>query len=440
MRLAIYARVSSEEQALHGLSIEAQLEALEAWAGEHHAQVINQYIDAGISARKKAYHRPALQRLLKDVSEGKIDLIIFTKLDRWFRNISEYYKVQEVLEKHHVNWRTIHEDYDTSTASGRLKINIMLSVAQDEADRTSERIKAVFESKSKRNEVVSGKVPLGYKIESKHLVVDETTAPIAKDIFQEYVKIKSLRALRKYVMDKYGMVYTQSGLRLFLQNTRYIGQAHGNHDFCEPIIDLKTFNIVQQIIATRAERTNFDKTDHVYLFTGIIYCAECGNRLAAHTVRQKYIYYRCTKYEKLNLCTHKKRTSELILEDWLLQNVIMQLEKYNTELANAAKNRPQIDESKIKRKLARLKELFLNDLIERDEYEQDYMALKSALIEAQEQNVPQPQPIDINAMRNVLEVYSRLPRIAKKEFWTRAIKKIIITNNDEFSIIPNTPY
>lgn len=439
MRLAIYARVSSEEQALYGLSIETQLEALEEWAEEHHAQVINRYIDAGISARKKAHHRPALQHLLSDVRAGKIDLIIFTKLDRWFRNIAEYYKVQEVLEENKVNWRTIHEDYDTSTASGRLKINIMLSVAQDEADRTSERIKAVFESKAKRNEVVSGKVPLGYKIESKHLLIDDKTSPIVKDIFQEYVKIKSLRALRKYVMDKYGMIYTQSGLRLFLQNTRYIGHAHGNHNYCEPIIDLTTFNLVQQIIAARAERTNFDKT-HVYLFTGIIYCAECGNRLSAHTIRQKYIYYRCTKYEKLNLCTHKKRTSELILEDWLLQNVIMQFENYNTELANAAKNRPQIDEAKIKRKLDRLKELFLNDLIERDEYEQDYMALKSALIEAQEQNISSPQPIDINAMRNALEVYSRLPRIAKKEFWTRAIKKIIITNNDEFSIIPNSPY
>ena len=79
---------------------------------------------------------------------GKIDIVVFTKLDRWFRNIAEYYKVQEVLETHNVNWKTIHEDYDTSTASGRLKINIMLSVAQDEADRTSERIKAVFDSKS----------------------------------------------------------------------------------------------------------------------------------------------------------------------------------------------------------------------------------------------------------------------------------------------------
>ena len=141
----LYVRVSTEEQAMHGLSIEAQTAALESWARENGNKVVGVYTDAGISARKPASKRPALQRLLEDVRAGKGELVVFTKLDRWFRNISEYYKVQEVLERHNVDWKTIHEDYDTSSASGRLKINIMLSVAQDEADRTSERIKAAFD-------------------------------------------------------------------------------------------------------------------------------------------------------------------------------------------------------------------------------------------------------------------------------------------------------
>lgn len=165
VRVALYCRVSTEEQAVHGLSIEAQREALDTWATENHVQVVDRYIDAGISARKPASKRPELQRLLADVRSGQIDLIVFTKLDRWFRNIAEYYKVQEALETHRVDWKTIHEDYDTSTASGRLKINIMLSVAQDEADRTSERIKAVFASKMERQEPCVGRLPTGYKLE-----------------------------------------------------------------------------------------------------------------------------------------------------------------------------------------------------------------------------------------------------------------------------------
>ena len=155
-RVFLYVRVSTEEQAVHGLSIDAQTAALTQWAKGNGHRIVGTYVDAGISARKPASRRPELQRLLADAQAGKGDLIAFTKLDRWFRNIAEYYKVQEILEKCNVDWQTIHEDYDTSTASGRLKINIMLSVAQDEADRTSERIKAVFASKRARNEPAEG--------------------------------------------------------------------------------------------------------------------------------------------------------------------------------------------------------------------------------------------------------------------------------------------
>ena len=207
-RVFLYVRVSTEEQAIHGLSIEAQLTALEAWAKEQGHKVIGVYTDAGISARKPAAKRPALQRLLADVQTGLGDLIVFTRLDRWFRNISEYYKVQEILEKYHVGWKTIQEDYDTTTASGRLKINIMLSVAQDEADRTGERIRFVHEDKVRRGEVISGKVPLGYKIEEKKMVIDPETAPIAQDIFKQYTIIRSVRALREYTMKKHGLIYS----------------------------------------------------------------------------------------------------------------------------------------------------------------------------------------------------------------------------------------
>lgn len=102
-RVFIYVRASTEEQAIHGLSIEAQTATLTNWAKE------NKCIIAGISARKPARNRPELQRLLHDVQAGKGELIIFTKLDRWFRNISEYYKVQEILEKYKVDWMTIQD-------------------------------------------------------------------------------------------------------------------------------------------------------------------------------------------------------------------------------------------------------------------------------------------------------------------------------------------
>ncbi len=432
----LYARVSTEEQAVHGLSIEAQLTALEAWAKANGHKVVGTYIDAGISARKPAAKRPELQRLLSDVRAGLGELIVFTKLDRWFRNIAEYYKVQEVLEKCHVDWRTIQEDYDTSTASGRLKINIMLSVAQDEADRTGERIKFIFEDKVQRGEVISGKVPLGYKIEGKKMVVDPGTAPIAQDIFKQYTTIRSVRALREYVLNTYGLVYGQTGIRALLDNERYIGRAHGQDDFCPPLISIEQFQLCQELLQQRAQR-NLSRSGRVYLFTGLVRCAECGNRLSAHVVAQKYIYYRCTKYEKLHLCPHKKRTSELVLERWLLENLVSSYEQYNISLAQGAKaKRANVDTEKIKRKMEKLKDLYLNDLIEKDAYEQDYLSLRDQLREAYAPEPEPPKPVDTKLIRTALSAYESLTRQEKKEFWCRVVGSITITNEDRFFVEP----
>lgn len=435
-RTALYVRVSSEEQALHGLSIEAQTQALKDWCEKNHASIVGCYVDAGISARKKADNRPALQQLLTDVRAGRVDLIIFTKLDRWFRNISEYYKVQEVLEACHVNWKTIHEDYDTSTASGRLKINIMLSVAQDEADRTGERIKAVFESKLLRQEPVSGKVPLGYRIENKHMVLDPDTAPIAQDIFTAYLSLRSIRALRQYIMEKHHMVYCHTAIKMLLQNERYIGRAHEQSDFCPALISPDVFYQVQSVLQVRAQRTVHSPSPRIYLFTGLVFCAECGNRLSAHVVGQKYIYYRCTRYEKLHLCPHKKRTSELVLEKWLLENMIPQFTEYNMALSKLRQSHQPMDTSKIRAKMEKLKDLYLNDLIERDVYERDYTALRDALREADLPPAPLPAPVDIEKLENTISMYSSFSRTEKKEFWNRTISKILITQNEELSVFP----
>lgn len=439
-RVALYIRVSSEEQAVHGLSIGAQTEALDEWAENNQVIVVGHYIDAGISARKPASKRPALQRLLSDVKGGKVDIIVFTKLDRWFRNIAEYYKVQEVLEKYHVDWKTIKEDYDTSTSSGRLKINIMLSVAQDEADRTGERIKAVFESKVQRGEPISGKVPIGYRIENKHLVIDEENAKIVRDIFKQYIALRSIRSLRKYIFDTYQINYCHTNIRALLSNRRYIGQAHDKSDFCPPIIDMDTFSKAGEILAIRAERVASGRTDRVYLFTGLVYCAECGNRLSAHVVKNKYIYYRCTRYEKLGLCQHKKRTSEAVLEDWLLKNLTTQFAIYNAEIdADKGKEPARIDTAKIKSKMEKLKDLYLNDLIDRDIYERDYTALRNELDSATSNSAKPRKPVDLNAISDSLAMYQDFSRAGKKEFWSRVIGKIVITNSDEFFVYPSSP-
>ena len=185
-RAALYARVSTEEQAMHGVSLEAQINRLTQFATENELDVTDIYVDEGISARKRYTARAEFMRMLEDVKSGKIDIIIFVKLDRWFRNVADYYEVQAILDKHNVLWLTTEEDYDTTTANGRLALNIKLAIAQDESDRTSERIKFVFKNMVKEGKVISGSVPLGYKIENKRMVIDQALSTIIKAIYEKY--------------------------------------------------------------------------------------------------------------------------------------------------------------------------------------------------------------------------------------------------------------
>lgn len=423
---------------MHGLSLSAQRETLTCYATENGLKIVEVYADEGISARKKYKSRPAFMRMLADVEAGQIDLILFIKLDRWFRSVADYYEVQNILDKHNVRWIATEENYDTTTANGRLHLNIKLSIAQDESDRTAERIKFVFDSKVKRGEVISGKVPLGYRIENKRLALDPDTSPIAVDLFRQYLSLRSIRALRKYAMETYGLVYSYTGLRMLLQNTHYIGQAHEQDDFCPPLIDKDTYQKTQAIIAQRAERNAVRRTDWTYLFTGLVYCAECGNRLSAHTVGGKYIYYRCTRYEKLHLCEHKKRTSELVLEDWLVHNIVSQFAQYNLTLTTRAGLLPKktVDEAKIKRKMEKLKDLYLNDLIDRDSYERDYIALRDELRSASSAPIKLPPPVDIKALSDALNAYGELSKPNKKAFWAKTVGRIIITKEDDFFVEP----
>ena len=263
IRAAAYIRVSTEEQVLHGYSLDAQREALAKYEEEHDdVQIVGWYADEGISARKKATKRKALQQLLADLEPKQIDMILFIKLDRWFRNIAEYHKVQEVLDEHNVHWKAILENYDTSTASGRLHVNIMLSVAQDEADRTSERIKFVYQEKLARRELLNDKLPLGLmKDENDHGVPDPETVDIVIDLFKRYDENNSLRQVNQYLNDVYGINRTLRSTGKMLRNRLYIGEYQGIPNFLPAIIEEDLFNRVQVKLASNIKAVSYTHLD-----------------------------------------------------------------------------------------------------------------------------------------------------------------------------------
>lgn len=184
LRVALYIRVSGEEQKIKGLSLEAQQERLEEYARQQGWVVVGIYIDAAKTARKDMRKRSEFQKMINAVKRDEIDLLLFCRLDRWFRSVADYYKIMEILQTHHCDWKTTDEEYDTSTANGRLYINVKLSIAQNEADICSERISVVFDSKVQHGTVVSGNCPFGYVVnEEKRLAIDPDAAAIVRDAF-----------------------------------------------------------------------------------------------------------------------------------------------------------------------------------------------------------------------------------------------------------------
>ena len=423
MRVALYERVSTEEQAKHGISVEAQSAALHAWAEAGGHTVIGEFTDAGISGKKPYQKRPELLRFMQLLESGeKIDALVFCKLDRFYRSVKLYYQAVDILDRHKCGWVAIQEDYETVTASGRFKVNIMLAVAENEADRTSERIKAVFEHKIEKGEIAGGKPAFGYMVENKRLVPNPETADIAREMFRHYLDTASYYDTARYLHSVTGMKWEYHYIRRCLSNPIYIGKYRSNANYCEPIIDAATFNAAQELMKSRSVRHN--PTNRVYIFSGLVRCSCCGMAMVGFTLPKSNgddYYYRCSEAMIYRRCVHTHSIREERLERWLLDNVAEKLDSYITEYKITAKQRPH-DNARIKRKIEKLKELFLNDLITIEQYKAYRAELESQIVE---ETAPKDfTELQSHFSKDFRSVYNTFSREQRQMFWRGTIDTI----------------
>ena len=439
-RVALYIRVSTEEQVLHGYSLEAQKQTLIDFARQNEMKIIDCYIDEGVSARKKYTTRKEFMRMLEDVKLNKIDVILFIKLDRWFRSVSDYYKVQEILEKHNVTWKAVLEEYDTATANGRLHINIKLSIAQDESDRTSERIKYVFENKIKNGEVITGNVPLGYKIENKKLVIDNDKVDIVRSIFDKFSITHAIRTTGKYVESHFGLNLCDASIRNILKNSIYIGKYKNVDDYCPAIIDKALFEDVQ----INLKRSVRSEPNYIYIFTSLVFCGLCNHSATGYGAissnGKKYRYYGCEHKRARRLCKGIV-ISEIFLERYLVENIAILLKQaldVNTK-NNIPSSKKTIDKSLIRRKLTKLKDLYLNDLITLEEYKIDHEKYTNLLNSDNDSNKKANNDnilssIDFFSDGNWTKIYNTFSNHDKRIFWRKFISKIVVDDKKNITV------
>lgn len=446
LKIACLVRVSTEEQAKYGFSVDAQKAALDYWVKSNGHSVAGWYIDEGVSARKKVKNRPALQRLLADIQNGgEIDLIIFTKLDRYFRSVSEYHETQKILELHGVHWKAIEEDYDTTTTDGRFKINIMLSIAEQEADRTSDRIKFINAHKIKKRQAINGKLAHGYTIHTddegiKRVVIDDTKADYVREIFDYFLQYNSISKTTKYINTEKGLTLHYNTVKRILKNPFYTGVYYGVEDYCPAYISKDTHAQILEILKTR--HVKHRRTNRVYLFSGLLRCPNCGLKMSGMIGKilkktgEETIFYRCPNYQKNKSCDFNRSINERLLEAWLKKKITPELERFVAEIdLDQPAAAPVGDRLEISAEMERLNYMFEKNRLSLADYDKKYSALEKRL----EALDAAPASVDLSRVRDflnsdILDIYDALPREDKRAAWRQIIDNIVICSNGDHAV------
>lgn len=441
-RVCIYMRVSSDKQAQEGDSIPAQRDALHRYIDAHPDMIcVGEYLDDGISGTKE--DRDDLQRMLTAVRNGEIDLILVTKLDRLYRSIRHFLNLQDTLDRCGVGWLAIWETmYDTTTPQGRLIINTMMSISQFEAENTGQRIRQVQAYKVSQGEVISGSTPPGLSIVDKHLVPNDD-APIVRQMFAHYSRYGNMDATMR-AFDHFGIFpQTKPAYKAILQNTKYIGLFRGNANFCEPIIDRDLFFDVQRKVGMNIKVSQRE----TYLFSGLIKCAVCGRALGSNTRRRKngreihQHIYRCVgHYGSIKRCQNAKQLDESVLERHLLQTIRPTIQsmvfKAEIEPAESVDNSARI--RSLEKRLSKIKELFVNDMISLDEYKQDRELIQSEIAALTAQS--HAEPPNLTALKELLSqpfesLYNTFTQDERRYFWRSIIREIRFGADRQIDII-----
>lgn len=233
LRCAVYTRKSSEE----GLdmdfnSLDAQREACHAYIASQKAEgwipVRDDYDDGGFSGG--TLERPALARLLKDIEDGLVDVVVVYKIDRLSRSLMDFSKLVDAFDRNVVTFVSITQSFNTTTSMGRLTLNILLSFAQFEREVIGERIRDKVAASRRRGMWMGGTVPLGYRVENRKLVIDEAEAETVRSIFERFLKLGSATLLaremrKKGVTSRKGRLVDKGFIYKMLANRIYIGDA-----------------------------------------------------------------------------------------------------------------------------------------------------------------------------------------------------------------------
>lgn len=392
---AIYCRVSTEDQAREGYSLGEQLEKLKDLCKFRNYNVYRVYEDAGISA-KDMDHRPEFKKMLEDVKNKKVNVIVSYKLDRLTRSVRDLETLISELEKYDCSLECAMDDINTSTANGRFFVRMLTVLSQLEIERVSERTKFGLVGAIKDGHIPVRKT-LGFMRDNKKLIINPNESDIVLRIFDLYLKGNSYQRIAN-IFNKENILnkkwYDTTILKI-LSNPLYKGDYISGgrtgtpvlyEGVVEPIVSKKMWEECQ--IQTRKNTRNYTRRND-YIFFQKIMCSKCHRIMACKAPggsKKKYIYYKCDKC-KTSINENKLTTllvdeiASIIEYDITVKKFFAPLLKHKVENANELLTK---EINLLKDKLIRLKDAYLNNIISIEEYKTDKNNLENKIRQIEE--------------------------------------------------------
>ena len=406
----IYMRVSTEDQAREGFSLPEQKERLEAYCKFNGYKIVEYYTDAGISA-KTGNHRPEYDRMLEDGKQGKINMIIALKLDRITRSTRDWETLMDYLEKYNINIAFVNDDINTTTANGKMVSRIMMSVSQNEIERTSERTIIGLEGAIKQGHIPA-RAPLGYKHIDKKLVPDPRTKDIIIRIFNLYFEGLTYNTIAK-LFNKEKVCgktnWKDTSILKIITNVIYKGDyIQGKttrnpryfSDVVEPIVSKELWDSCQ--VQKKKNQRNYMRSQ-TYIFLQKLKCPKCGRILAggaSHKIKADkwYYYYRCEKCRG-NIREHEIEDSikELLSDIFEYDSVVNEF--FLPVLQNKIHNPKEDFEKEItnlNNKKIRIRKAYIDELFTEEEYKEETNIIENKIKDLKKKTLENEQVNKLN--------------------------------------------
>ncbi len=456
LRVAYYIRVSTAEQVSKENSLPAQKAALDAWTEKQGAKCVGLYADEGKTAAKQIRKRKAIHQMLQDIRDDKIDLVIFTRFDRFTRNPEEYFKMMETFNAAGVQWKAINQpELDLNTDMGQTLILFYLGMGRQEIANISERIKATAAVRIQKGSPVTGahNMPISHTIGlddrgNKIVIRDPEKEPLVWAYIDHYEQHHSKRAATFHVNDLFGVDYHYNTYDKFMKSTFMYGHYKGNDRYCEAYVTKERWESWQAINKKNIWHRKSEE-NAVYIFTQLCVCSCCGRRLSGSKTCPNgttYYYYRCNKSMMGGTCAQKTKGSEAKIEKYLLERIKPEIEQYIAEyevkIAQPVQ-RPKVDKvKKLEQELERVNYQFQKNRISIEKYDEQYEDLVNRISEAraeEEAAEKPPEPKDLEPLKeflkmDILKLYPTLSREEKRILWRSVIDNIVVSKDGSVTV------